>query len=317
MTARSDIDEEILDQAIAWQMALESDDPDWDGYVAWLEADSRHREAFDSIALIAAAVDEHKTDIVHVLEAQRPVEKARSTSPWKLFLGGGLAAALALVVAVPMLSPKSVVTYKTEAGKSRSIALANGTEVTLSPSSSIVVHGKDAAAIELASGEAYFDVKHDPGRVLSVSAGGYTITDIGTRFSVNLSGPIFRVGVSEGTISVTSNQSDQSTQVSAGHQLVAGGQNLTLSNVPPGDVGSWRAGRLSYNDAPLSLVAADISRYSGRAVTVDPSLEKNHFSGTLVVGDGTRLLPDLAALMAVQILPEGNGVRLSAAGSHR
>jgi transmembrane sensor len=318
MTARSEMEEGILDQAIAWQTALESDDADWDRYVAWLEADPRHREAFDTVALTSAAVDEHKHEIKHMLDAQASVGKPQRIAPRRWFLGGSVAAALALAVAIPTLwAPETVATYNAEMGKSRLVALANGTSVTLSPSSSIVVHGKQATKIELASGEAYFDVKHDPSRSLTVSAGGYRITDIGTQFSVNLSDGVFRVGVSDGTVSVASEKSDRDVQVSAGHQLVMGSDAPTLSRVAATEVASWRAGRLSYSDAPLRLVAADISRYSGKPVVVDASLEKSHFSGTLVIGDGSRLLPDLATVLGIKVEPAGNGARISAAGPSR
>jgi len=63
MTARSNSEKAMLDQAVAWAAALESDDVDWDGYMAWLEADPRHRAAFDSIALVSAAVDDHRAEI--------------------------------------------------------------------------------------------------------------------------------------------------------------------------------------------------------------------------------------------------------------
>ncbi|MEJ7933886.1 FecR domain-containing protein [Sphingobium sp. AN558] len=314
MTAKSEIDERMLDQALAWQAALEQDDADWDGYMAWLEADPCHREAFDSVALVTAAVDDHRAEIGHLLAAQVPAQDPRKRfSRVFAYAGGGLAAAIALMVAVPMLWTQQVgKTYSAEAGASRTVALANGITVTLSPASSIVVHGKDGRQIDLAGGEAHFDVRHNPSRSLTVSAVGYTISDIGTRFSVTIGGNVFRVGVSDGNISVASPDASEAVQVSAGHQLIAGGGDLTLSPVLASDVGSWRSGRLSYSSAPLSLVAADISRYSRKSVKIDPSLEASHFSGTLVIGDGTRLLPDLAGVMGVRIVAEGNGARIAA-----
>jgi transmembrane sensor len=314
MTAKSEIDESMLDQALAWQAALEQDDADWDGYMTWLEADPRHRDAFDSVALVTAAVDDHRADIGHLLAAQVPAQAPlKRFSRGIAYASGGLAAAIALMVAVPMLwTQQAARTYSAEAGASRTVALANGVTVTLSPASSIVVHDKDARQIDLASGEAYFDVRHDPSRSLTVSAGGYDISDIGTRFSVTVGGNAFRVGVSDGIISVASPDTQHAVQVSAGYQLIAGGDGFTLSPVLAGDVGSWRSGRLSYSGAPLSLVAADISRYARKTVKIDPSLEETHFSGTLVIGDGTKLLPDLAAVMGVRVVAEGNGARIAA-----
>ncbi len=315
MTAKSDIDESILDQALAWQAALEQEDADWDGYMTWLEADPLHRDAFDSIALVTAAIDDHRPEIEYLLAAQAPAQAPRKRFSRVLaYAGSGLAAAITLMVAVPMLwMQQGAETYSAKAGASRTVALANGISVTLSPASSIVVHDKDARQIDLASGEAYFDVRHDPSRSLTVSAGGYKISDIGTRFSVTVGGKAFRVGVSDGTITVASPDAGQAVRVEAGHQLIASGDGLTLSPVLAGDVGSWRSGRLSYSSAPLSLVAADISRYARKTVKIDPSLEASHFSGTLVIGDGTKLLPDLAAVMGVRIVAEGNSARIAPA----
>ncbi|WP_150294086.1 FecR family protein [Sphingobium estronivorans] len=310
MTARSDIDEGLIEQALHWQTALESDDADWDSYLAWLEADSRHRDAFDAVALVAAAVDEYK-DAVRALSEAHVATDARRPGRSKWLWGSGAAAALALVVAVPMLrAPETAMIYAADAGASRSVSLAGGTAVTLSPASRIVVRGKDATRIEMASGEAYFAVRHDPSRSLTVQVGNYRITDIGTRFSVNISDGGFRVAVSEGAVAVSSDTAEGEVKVTAGHQLMARqGEGLALSPVVAAEIGSWRQGRLSYSNAPLSLVAADISRYSGKRVIVDPALEADHFSGTLVIGDGSRLLADLAAVMDLSVHAEraGNG----------
>ncbi|KKW91796.1 FecR family protein [Sphingobium chungbukense] len=319
MTAQSEIDEGLIEQALHWQTALESDDADWDGYMSWLEADTRHREAFDAVALVSAAVDEHKDAVRALVEARAGAQDGteRRRPGRKMWLwGGGAAAALALVAAVPMLrAPEMAVDYAADAGASRSLALAGGTHVMLSPQSRIVVHGKDATRIEMASGEAYFSVRHDPARSLTVQVGSYRITDIGTRFSVNISDGGFRVAVSEGAVGVSSEGADGEVRVTAGHQLMARqGDALALSPVAPEEIGSWRQGRLSYSNAPLSLVAADISRYSGKRIIVDPALEASHFSGTLVIGDGSRLLGDLAGVMDLSVRAENGGVRLGRAG---
>ena len=60
----------------------------------------------------------------------------------------------------------------------------------------------DVARIELASGEAYFDVVHDASRPFTVYAGNRRITDIGTKFSVFRNGDDVRVTVREGRVRV-------------------------------------------------------------------------------------------------------------------
>jgi transmembrane sensor len=317
MTARPDIDQDVMDQAVAWHMALEQDDADWDGYIRWLEADPLHRDAYDAVSLVMKTVDDQRAGIADLLAAQAAAPPPRRRH-WRAlaFAGGGMAAALAFLVAVPVIrAPSTMMTYTAQGSDSRAIDLANGVRVTLSPASSIVVQGKDAGQVELSRGEAFFDVRHDPNRSLTVTAGGYSISDIGTRFSVNLAGTAFRVGVSEGAISVASPGSGQPVRVAAGYQLVGGEDGQKLSSVVPAEVGSWRAGRLSYSDAPLALVLADIARYSNKRVEVDPSLENRHFSGVLVIGDGSKLVEDLATVIGAQLQAEGDVVRLSAAAS--
>ncbi|WP_336965776.1 FecR family protein [Sphingobium aquiterrae] len=324
MTGRSDRDDRLLEEAIAWHRALESDDADWDGYALWLEADPRHREVFDEVALLDDAVARHRDTLASVLAVaespapaqavgtQAVVTGARSRRGW---LVGSIAASLALLIGVPYsLRPTPATIYETGRNASRTLAFADGISVTLAPGSRLSVSGKGAADMDVAQGEAYFDVRHDPARTLTVTAGDYRISDIGTRFAVNLSDASFRVGVAEGHVAVSRPADDdrKTLQVSAGHQLVATGGAARLSPVTPDQVGSWRSGKLVYSDTPLALVVADIARYSGKKIMIDPALGHSHFSGVLVIGDGSKLLADLAGLMAIRVRDEGGHMRISA-----
>ncbi|AUW57715.1 iron dicitrate transport regulator FecR [Sphingobium sp. SCG-1] len=313
---RPDID--ALGEAAAWQVALEREDADWDGYTAWLEADPRHRTAFNALELTAAAVQDHREALDNLVtpvpSASWPEHVTRHFSKRIAYgVGISIAAALALIVAIPALWPTEPSrSYQSASGERRVIELAGGVQVILSPSTRILVHGSKDERIELTNGEAYFDVKHDPARTLRVTAGDYRISDIGTRFAVNYNANALRIGVSEGTVAVSARGLTQDVKVDAGHQLFSTKNDLTLSTVAISDVGSWRSGRLSYSDAPLGLVVADVSRYSGRTVRFDPSLEDTHFSGNLVIGDGSRLVADLATIMGVKVVPEKDGMRLRA-----
>ena len=310
MTARSDMDERLLEEAMAWHVALESDDADWDGYILWLEADPRHREAFDVVALTDRLVGEHRDDL-RLLTAAPPPQVRRGGRRQMLF--GGVAAALALAIGIPALMPKGDTVYATGAGETRRIALGNGAAIDLAPASRLVVKEGDENDLELAGGEAYFDVRHDPARALTIHAQGYAVSDIGTRFAMNLAGPALLVSVAEGHVAVGS-EGNSPTNLAAGQKLVARGDEGTMriSRIAANDVGSWRQGRLVYDDAPLSVVAADIARYSGKAVVLDPAIRARRFSGVLSVGDGSKLLADLAAVMALRYDVQGDRIRVSA-----
>jgi transmembrane sensor len=312
VTSQSTLEEQLLDEALAWHRALDGDDADWGGFTLWLEADPRHRQAFDEIALTDRMVEDHKDGLSTVVTASA---EPQHTGWWqrRRLLTGSIAAALALVVGVPTLWPATADTvYATTAGETRNIALAGGTSIDLAPSSRLLVKGGDPSTLELAKGEAYFAVAHDPRRTLSIRAGRYAVTDIGTKFGINLAEDVLTIGVSEGHVSIAADRGE-SARLAAGEQIVA--QNSTSSfsrsTIAVRVVGSWRLGRLVYNDAPLSIVAADITRYSGKTIVVDPSLRNKRFSGVLAIGDGSKLLANLADLMALSYRVEGDRIRVS------
>ena len=314
MSARPDIDEELLDAALTWHFALESDDADWAAYEVWLEADPRHRIAMNEIALTDRIASERATDVARI-EAIQPVQVAQPSIPRRRWLIGSVAAALAAAVALPTLWPSDTI-YSTGQAQGRQIAIGEGVQVNLAPSSKLIAEGGDPTKLELAEGEAYFAVAHDPSRVLAIKAGNVSVTDIGTTFAMNLAPQTVTVAVAEGHVSVVPN-SGEATRLDAGQQLLArrDGQMPRVSKITAGDVGSWRAGRLVYDQVPLSAVAADISRYSGKKISVDPAIADREFSGVLVIGDGSNMLATLAEIMALAYEDQGAGARLYSAAS--
>ncbi|MDB5690466.1 MAG: hypothetical protein JWL91_2342 [Sphingomonas bacterium] len=314
MSARSDMDERLVDEAVAWQQALERDDADWAGYVAWLEADPRHREAFDEIALLGRIIDERADDLRTIALPSAAADPPARVDRRRWRIGSLAAAAAAIAVGVPALWPAPADTiYSTGPGVTRQIALGNGASVDLAPSSRLVASAGDTTRLQLARGEAYFDVTHDPARTLLVQAGNYSVTDIGTKFGINLAPEFVTVTVAEGHVSVKPDVGG-STRVAAGQQLLArrNSADERILKVAAADVGSWRRGRLVYNQVPLSAVAADLERYSGKTVTVNPGIRDLQFSGVLTVGDGSRLFDNLSDLMSITYESEGSHVRLVA-----
>ena len=310
---RSMMDERILNEAIAWHQALDRDDADWDVYTAWLEADPRHRRAFDEIALIDRAVDLNRDALRTILAGDGGVGRHGPRPSRRLALGA-IAAALVAAVALPVLwNPPVPAVYETQIGQDRSIALGDKARVELAPSSKLLVDGSEGSSVELAAGEAYFDVRHDPANALTIKAGRYRITDIGTRFSLNVIPGGIRLGVAEGSVSIHGPAGGPIT-IAAGQQLVAGAaeQGGRVSRIDPSHVGSWRHGRLVYTDVPLRLIASDIERYSHQRVVIDHSLENMRFSGVLVIGDGSRLSVDLAGILGASTRVEGNSIRIGA-----
>jgi transmembrane sensor len=212
-----------------------------------------------------------------------------------------IAATLAAVLAIPQFMAPGAQVYETAAA-SRQIALEDGSTVMLAPRSSLTIEGRHQDHMALAGG-ALFDIRHDPDRQLTIAAGGLQISDIGTRFDVQAQDKMVRVSVVEGKVEVSSDSLAAPVKLGAGKGLSFNGDAGTASvaAVRTDDVGAWQNGRLSYDNAPLTLVLADLHRYAGVEVAVPGTLRGRRFSGTLVIGDGDAALRDLAQVMDLRL----------------
>jgi transmembrane sensor len=299
-------DDRIFDQAAAWHLAGESDEMDWDGFTAWLEADPRHRAAYEEIALADAALADHRSELASFAVPAR----TSGARKWPFWAGGALAASLAAVLVIPQLAPPAPRTFASGADP-RTIALESGSQVVLGPHSRLTVAGRHGEQLALEGG-GYFTVRHDPARSLTVSAGGLEIRDVGTRFDLQTGGGAVRVEVSEGQVEVRGEALGNPVGLAAGHRLLFDPAHrlAKVAPVSPQDVGEWREDRLTYDAAPLSLVAADLARYAGVSVSVPPPLAARRFSGTLSIHDGDSAVRDLAQLMGLDLSRRNGAYRL-------
>lgn len=298
----------ISEQAAAWHIASANDDMDWDGFMAWLEVDSRHRDAYDEIALSDAWLEEHKDSLLDaVTEAETaPVVIKRRWRAW-----GGIAIAASLVVAVTGLAlhDQAARVYST-ASAAQQIALSDGSRIALAPHSRLTV-GNDEEDISLEGG-AYFIIRHDPGRTMTVKAGPIQISDIGTEFDVQSAPQYVRVEVSDGRVQITARQFGQPIELARGAALMLDRASSTaeVREADTANMGAWRTGRLNFSDAPLVLVAVDLKRYTGLDVSVADGIQGQRFSGTLAIDDGHKALTDLAEIMGLDIHRDSRGYRL-------
>jgi ferric-dicitrate binding protein FerR (iron transport regulator) len=72
---------------------------------------------------------------------------------------------------------------------------------------------------------------------------------------------------------------------------------LILRPVAPENVGSWRANRLTFQQATLRSVAAAVGRTTGAKLAVTDELAERPFTGTIRLGSGSA--SDMAHLAAL------------------
>ena len=307
-------EDRIIGEAAAWHAASTHDDMDWNGFTLWLEADPRHRAAYDEVALADALLDDvllaghHAANDDHPAEAQATPHTAQVG--WRRWAGLAIAASLLVVLALPQFLRPAPEIFVTDAANRR-IALTDGSTILLAPHSRLTVEGSRQDRMTL-DGGAWFDIRHDAARPLAITAGGVVISDIGTQFDVQADDGQVRVEVGQGEVKVAGQALAQPIRLAKGRGLLfdAQGGTALVSSVADDSIGEWRSGRLTYDATPLPLVAADLSRYAGVKVTVADALRNRQFSGTLVIGNGEAALRDLSQLMDIELGRAAGGYRL-------
>lgn len=293
----------ISEAAIDWSLRLRdaaATGDDWAAFTAWLEADPAHAAAYDFVAL----VDADAADLagrVQPLRRPRPIWAGRRA---------GLAAAAAIAAAVAVVTPALISrsgapeqVVSTGPGERRVVDLADGTRISLNGSTRVELGVRTAV---LTAGEALFDVRHDPQRPFEVIAGETRLRDLGTVFNVKRLPGATEVAVAAGA--VVADPDGAAVRLRPGDRLrdADGPGNLELSRLSPTTVGGWREGRLSFHDASLSEVAADLTRGTGVRIAADPRIAARVFTGTIVVdADTATLRRRLAPLLGVGVTGDG------------
>lgn len=304
--------EDVLAQAAQWHARVLGGDADWDAFALWLDADPTHHDAYDRLALLEGDFTRWARDHAPANddgEWAEPESPARMHRWW--IAGGAIAAVLVAAITLPVARqfwPQEPVYYEAQ-NAPRQIALASGTQIQLDRGTRIAVETGLSEHVDVVQGAIYVDVRHDGEKPLEISAGDYLVRDIGTRFAVTRRDAGVSVAVAQGLVDVSWPGHDP-VRLAAGRALDASGAQVKIRAIAPASVAAWREGRLIYDNAPLSLVASDLSRYTAKTIYVDPSIADLKLSGVLFIHGDADLLQQIEAYLPVEVRGEAGGVRL-------
>ncbi|MBW8812599.1 MAG: FecR domain-containing protein [Caulobacterales bacterium] len=313
--------------AAQWFARLNDDgagETDWQAFEAWLSADAAHADAYARLERIWVELEDMAPEAVAALgggaAAPIPFAPRPKVAPRRgwLYAGAGLAAGLTVAVVGVANWPKApAATYAAAPGQTRQVALADGSKVWLNAQTHLSVRlGQRERAVELADGEAAFDVTHDPARPFEITVGDRDVRVVGTQFDLRRRDGEITLTVRRGTVEVRPAGEPQAapTRVTAGQRLThhEGAPGSMLLAAEPEAAFAWTEGRLVYSAAPLREVAADLSRSLGVPVRVaDASTGQLRFSGVLALDDKAAVLRRLQAFAPVRAEPQGGGYVLS------
>jgi transmembrane sensor len=261
--------EEALDQAATWIARLRSDDTtaeDKRAFAIWFAAARENRQAYDQTFSLWQDLE-----VVRELPFDDVTSRTGLLTRLNPFQFNPLPLAAAAVLVVSVVASMLIYTtptYQTEVGEQSTFTLADGSTLNLNTDTAVNIDfSTDERAIDLISGEAFFEVKQDPSRPFVISACQSTIVAVGTAFNVLCADGNMTVTVSEGKVKVTGPGIDR-ILYTAEQVIVDDAGGLPVRKVNTDNVTAWRKQLHIYDGVPLSAVVADLNRYNRQKIRI-------------------------------------------------
>ncbi|WP_447725269.1 FecR family protein [Sphingomonas koreensis] len=305
---------EIAEAARLW--AIRASDPgfsDWDAFTLWLEESPAHLTAYET----ALAQADEAAELLAA--APRPAWQPEPETGYRpprrrWFAGAAVAAAVAAVAGWGLIdrghSPEQIATAP---GERRIIDLADGSRVILNGNTRVTIDRDTPRHVELAQGEALFEVRHDEANPFLVVTGNTRLLDAGTVFNVIAEDGALDVEVAEGAVIYQPGADQVRLDAGDGLSRARAGALPVLRKASPQNVGGWRSGALYYDRAPLDRVAQDLERNLGQSVKVEGSGFAPYTGALMLNGSAEDVLARAAPLLGVRFTAHGKGWVMSPA----
>jgi transmembrane sensor len=332
----------IAEQAGEWFVANSEaplDARDSAALAAWLKTSPVHVEEFLGVSAIARDLKDARTDPEFALEtilararaeddtALRPlwprlVDAVRGRTSGRWFTAAVTMAACA-VLSLGLLwtwnlrpiqhppAPDGITAlhFETRRGEQLTHRLPDNSVLHLNTDSAVTIrYGKNERLVMLTSGQADFEVAHEPNRAFRVIAGSAEVVDLGTKFDVRLEPDSTVVTVVEGLVAVGTNSSQSHAprfvQLGANQQIrVAEGEwPVTPVAVDAQQATAWLRREIVFDHEPLERVAAEFNRYAPKPIEVaTPALRKLEISGVFTTDDPEAFIAFLRSLKGVRV----------------
>lgn len=308
----------MREEAAQWAVLLAGGDIDAGGRAqlnAWRARDPRHQRLLDEMLGLWNAITPDTP-------VPSPGPRAAVARSRKRRLTGAGISLLVLLPCLVFLAREMPWRYwladqRTEIAEVRRIVLADGSRLTLNGNTAVDIDLSGAARrVRLRRGEIHVEVAkgHTPFVVIDRDGG---VRALGTRYAVRRDDDDTLVIVDESSVQVRPRAArDNPIELRAGEQLRFDRNGLTQQRTTASALAlSWKQGRLVFDDAPLSEVLRELSRYRPGLLlgADDPALAAQRFTGVLPVAQSDQALALLKAAMPLQVTRVGPWlVRVSA-----
>ncbi len=279
--------------------------------VAWLRLDSAWSQADRLVVLKDARASATKRrDALAVI---------RRWLRWPGYAGWAVALPVAisagLLLSINLHSPPGTQKYETVIGARESIALKDGSRVTLNTATRVRAEvAAGSREVWLDSGEAYFEIAHDPAHPFVVHAGKHDITVLGTKFTVKRNGDDVRVEVSEGRVKVAAGKALPMV-LARNDVAVVALDRVQVTHQSSQQIQAslnWLQGKLVFDHATIGDAAREFNRYNRKQLVVnDPEVARVEIDGVFDASNVDAFARLLQAGFQLDVQTQGDEIHIN------
>ncbi|WP_419698073.1 FecR family protein [Mucilaginibacter sp. NFX135] len=185
-------------------------------------------------------------------------------------------------------TPQPYNVLSTPRGGKYQLILADGTKVWLNAGSTLkfpVDFTNNERVVGL-SGEAYFEVAHDPRRPFKVAGAGQVVEVLGTHFNINAypEEGIVKTTLLEGSVKVYGKSQTSAASeiiINPNEQAVFKNDQLSKVTVDANEFAAWKNGVILFRDADIHDVMRKISRWYNVDVEYQGQMGNDTYSGEI------------------------------------
>lgn len=314
------------DQAACWHARLQSDDvtdQERAAFERWRQSDPENARRYQRVLDIWAIADALPKSQVGKLGRDRP-SWAERKRPWfrRPAWGYGLGLACCAVLLFLMTDPAGwretpnyQAEFRTAHGERRQVVLPDDSMLVFNTDTVATVRFfKNRRSVQLAQGEAFFQVKGMQGTPFIVDVDTGTVRVTGTEFNVRRAhDDVFGVGVLQGSVEVETGPWWRRTTVALGPgnaaRSTAAGDISVQGDVDVGSVVAWREGKVVFRGTPLAQAIQEVNRYAQQRLTIaDASTGRLRVSGVFSIDDPASFVDSLPQIVPVVVRERSAGV---------
>ena len=302
----------------------------------WLALDPSHAALLDTHALLWTAAS--RAAFPKVVSESPSARGAPLHRRWAFpaAAAASITAVLAIWIGVPRVTGLAAgqQTFSTAVGEHRSIALVDGSNVSLDTASIVdVAYAPLTRTVRLEHGQGYFSVAKDRARPFEVVVGKTIVRAVGTRFTVRrLANDQVEVVVFEGLVELIQPQGLQRLlhpskwleapspiRLAVGDMATEQDEKLILKSLPEAQLEhqlAWQNDRIVFENTPLGDAVDQVNRYSSTPlIMTDSTLRDLRISGSFSTRDVPVFMRSLELGFGLKVKQSGRGFEISRANN--